>query len=71
MSIRTTHSRTISMTLEQGELFAKANVQVAVLSKRTNKKIGTISSSFFNANKYIRTKNDGESVFYVSPFVRD
>lgn len=70
MFIRTNHKATISMTLKQGELFSKSNAELKVISLKTGKILGFITSGFFERNCYIRTANGGESVFYVCPFIR-
>jgi hypothetical protein len=71
MVIRTTYKNTISMTLEEGDLFAKSGAVLEVRDLNTDKVLGFIDGVFFESGRYIRTANDGESAFYVCRFIRD
>jgi hypothetical protein len=69
MAIRTNYKNTISMTIEDGDMFIDSGTTEEVLSKKNDRYLGYITSEYFDANKYIRTVE--EQIIYVCPFLRD
>lgn len=62
-SIGTGYAHTISMSIEDGELFAISGVVLRVHNRWTKKKLGFITSSHFAANKEIRSTEDGTLIY--------
>jgi len=68
MVIRTNYKNTISMTIEDGDMFIESDVKVEVLNKKNDRLLGYITSEHFDANKYLRTVE--QQLIYVCPFIR-
>ena len=68
MVIRTNYKNTISMTIEDGDMFIESDTEVEVLNKKNDRYLGYITSEYFDANKYLRTVE--QQLIYVCPFIR-
>jgi hypothetical protein len=66
--IKTSHSNTISMTLEEGDMFADSNTWLEVRNFN-NRYLGYITGEYFRDNRYHRTVND--AIIWVCPFMHD
>lgn len=68
--IKTQYPSTISMTIEDGDLFADSMTYLEVVDKYSGRYLGYITSEHFADNKYLRTV-DGDQLIYVCSFLRD